>query len=148
VANRRMISKSISTSRRFGELRTDFQRLLYLMLIPHTDDFGRIDGTPYHIRHCIVPTLRRSEKQIIDALIVLGEVGLIRWYRTDEQITIQITNFDEHQTGLHKRTESAWLSYEDAESMPGFEDLAPESEKFREIPGNSRLIELNRTEQN
>jgi len=143
MANRRMLSKSISTSRKVGALKTDFHRLLYTWLIPHTDDFGLLDGDPYHIKHCIIPTLRRSEKQIVGALQDMGTVGLIYWYRLGDVIAIQVKAFDDHQTGLHKRTNSKWPDFINAQVEVIFEDLAPYNGNFRELPGTSATIEQN-----
>jgi len=139
VARGRMLDKCISTSRKVGSLRTDFHRLLYTWLIPHTDDFGLMDGDPYHIRYGVVPTLSRSEKQIIEALTAIKDAGLINWYRYNGTPVIEVVAFEEHQTGLHKRTTSKYQTLEDAYH----------SDDFRELPGTSAPTEgTEGTEQN
>jgi len=147
MAERRMISKSISTSKKFGTLGSDLSRLLFLMIIPHTDDFGRLDGDTYTIKHQIIPTLNKTEKNIEKAIEELKLAGLINTWDVYGQSVIQVTNFDKHQQGLHKRTVS---KYPDEQRDNG------SSENVREIPGNSprargtelKGIEKNRTEEN
>jgi hypothetical protein len=78
----------------------------------------------------VLPTSSRTEEDFSAALTTLREVGLIDWYDSSEGQVIEITDFDLHQTGLHKRT---------ASKFPG---------KFPELPESTALTELNRTELN
>ena len=48
MANRRMIAKSISVSDEANAL-GDFAALLFTWLIPHSDDYGVIPGSPGRI---------------------------------------------------------------------------------------------------
>jgi len=116
MANRRMLSKSISVSKKvnrdlYQHLKAEgkdpcFGLLLFSWLIPHTDDFGRIDGDPYYIKHQIIPALPLTEDDIEVALNAMDEVGLIVWYNANGGKVIQIIDFDTHQKGLDKRTKS------------------------------------------
>lgn len=138
MARGRMIAKSLSTSRRYGRLhevagkRAEFCQALYPLLVAHADDFGRLSGDAYTVKHAIVPTSPRKEGDIVAALEALQRVGLIAWYDAGDAKCIQISNFDAHQQGLHKRTQSAY----------------PEpSGKFREIPSEENRTEEKGTEE-
>lgn len=106
MARGRMISKSLSTSRKYGRLYSEplgeFCQALYPLLVAHADDFGRLEGDPYTVKHAIVPASPRTVLEIEQSLELLTSVGLIE--RSTE--VIQVVDFDRHQTGLHKRTES------------------------------------------
>jgi hypothetical protein len=134
-----MIAKSLSTSQRYAQLhqvagrRAEFCQALYPLLIAHADDFGRLAGDVFTVKHMVVPTSPRSEADVGHALEALQKVGLIDWYDGDGRKCIQIWNFDAHQAGLHKRTRSAF----------------PEpSGKLQEIPSELKRREQKGTEQN
>lgn len=137
-----MISKSLSTSKRFADVATlagslgEFCQALFPLLVSHADDFGRLEGDPFTVKHLCHPTSSRPVQEFQLALEFLARSGLIHVYETAEhgQI-IQIAGFDAHQTGLHKRTDSRF---------PG------NSRKFPEIPTRreGKGTEGNRTEEN
>lgn len=135
-----MLSKSLSCSRRFNALTesqnglAEFCQLLYTLLIPHVDDFGRMTGDPFSIKMTVLPASPRPISEFWQALSALHDVGLIAVYQDKGDIWLQVNKFDDHQTGLHKRTESR---------------IPKPSGKFPEIPGNSwsrARAEENRTE--
>jgi len=137
-----MLSKSISTSRKFTELAREggklgeFAQTLYLLLIPHSDDFGRLEGDPFTIKHLVFPVSPRSERDFGIALQAMAKMKLIKWYVIDGQHFVEITQFDKHQSGLHKRTKSA------------FPDPDGYSGNFPEIPLEQKRTEQKRTEDN
>lgn len=143
MARGRMISKSLSTSEKRARLHdvagrlAEFCQGLYPLMVVHTDDFGRHAGDPFTVKHVIDPTSRRSYDEFARALQHLHEVGLIVWYDCDGRKFFQITDFDPHQPGLHKRTKS---------KIP---EPPAVSATFREIPSeeNGTEQELKRTEQ-
>lgn len=117
MANQRMISRSISTSKKLTKLydahKTErdpsFPLLLFTWLQPHVDDFGRYDSDPFTIKYNIVPTL--EDKSVEDISIALGwleEEKLIFRYTINGDVILQVINFDEHQRGLNKRTKSKY----------------------------------------
>ena len=136
MARGRMLSKSISTSRKFTQLACEagklgeFAQTLYVLLIPHSDDFGRLEGDPFTIKHLVHPASPRSERDFEIALQAMAKVKLIDWYGNDGQRFVQITQFERHQSGLHKRTKSS------------FPDPDEHSGNFLEIP-----LEENGTEE-
>lgn len=135
MARGRMISKALSTSKKFAVAGRsplgEFAQLVYALLLPHADDFGRQEGDPFTVKHKVLPSSTRGEDDFVAALCVLRDAGLILWYDSPEGQVIEIVGFDAHQSGLHKRT---------ASRFPGI------SGKFPDFPENSRLTELNRTE--
>jgi len=109
MAERRMISKAISISEKVNSLSV-FGRLLYTWMIPHADDFGRLPGSPVKVRALVVPMAEETIKDVEQALKDMHKHGLIIWYEVDGERFIQITNFEKHQQGLHKRTPSKYPS--------------------------------------
>lgn len=109
MAERRMISKAISISEKVNSLSV-FGRLLYTWMIPHADDFGRLPGSPVKVRALVVPMADETIKDVEQALKDMHKHGLIIWYEVDGERFIQITNFEKHQQGLHKRTPSKYPS--------------------------------------
>lgn len=113
MARGRMISKTLGTaSKRFAELGKcagklgDFAQVLYVLLIVSADDFGRLDGDPWTVQHAIWSTSPRTLDEFCHALDMLERVGLIRRWNIPGGTVIQIERWDEHQTGLRKRTAS------------------------------------------
>lgn len=137
MARGRMISKVLSTSKKFAAAgRCDlgeFAQLLYALLLPHADDFGRQEGDPFTVKHKVLPTSERSEAEFGSALRCLHDAGLILWYDTEIGQVVEIVGFDAHQVGLHKRT---------ATKFPGI------SGNFREIPSELKGTEQKGSEQN
>jgi len=131
MAEKRCISKVISISKKVNKkLNSHFARLLYTWMIPHADDFGRLTGCPDKVKALIIPMLDESEEEVESAIANMSDAGLIIWYESDEDLYIQIVNFEEHQSGLHKRTKSK------------FPEPPEHSRKFPEIP-----LEVKRTEE-
>jgi hypothetical protein len=102
-----MISKVISISEKVNSLSL-FGRLLYTWMIPHADDFGRMPGSPAKVRALVVPMGDETVKDVETALADMHRGDLIIWYEVNGEKVIQITNFEEHQSGLHRRTASKY----------------------------------------
>ena len=138
MANRRMIAKSISVSDQTNAI-SDFAALLFTWLIPHTDDYGVIPGSPGRIKALVVPRRQQSEAEIDAALEEMRSVGLIYRYWHAGQPYIQLVRFDAHQEGLHKRTAPRSPVYQQATADQG-------GGNFPEVPGSSGPTEPNLTE--
>lgn len=132
-----MISKVISISKKFNiQINDHFSRLLYLLLIPHSDDFGRLTGDPFKVKALILPMMKEVDWEDVEKTLgKLHGAGLINWYESSGEMYIQIINFDDHQQGLHKRTRSK------------FPEPPEVSRKFPEIPSEQNRTEGNRTEE-
>ncbi len=142
MARGRFISKSLSTSRKFAGLHqtagdlAEFSQALYCLLVAHADDFGRLDGDPWTVKHAILPASPRTVTDVTKALALIANAELIAWYDatipgTDKNVkVVQIQLFDEHQQGLHRRTKSLFPEY------PGSSGKLPD---LQESPGMSGL---------
>jgi hypothetical protein len=129
MARGRMISKSLSTSEKFGGLvalgeLAEFAQLLYPLLVIHADDYGRLQGDAFTVKLMCLPVSPRPLETFAIALQQLDAADLITWYEVAGKRYIEIVNFDGHQSGLHKRTQS----------------------KFPDIPGNSGKFPVKRRE--
>lgn len=139
-----MVAKSLSTSQRYARLNevagrlAEFCQAMYPLLVAHADDFGRLAGDVFTVKHLVVPTSKRKESDVEKALAALHEVGLIVWYEAEGRKCIQIHKFEDHQQGLHKRTKSEF-PYAESES-PGI------SGNVREIPSEEKRTEQKGTE--
>lgn len=132
MARGRLISRTLGSSRKFAALLREagklgeFAQALFPMLVSHSDDFGRMAGDAFTVKHAVFPTSPRKESDFTVVLGAMSRVGLIEWYDADGQQVLQIVDFDSHQPGLHKRT---------ASKFPG------NSGKFPEIPSQSNRTE-------
>lgn len=98
MASRRMVAKNISLSEKFSDLATDTARMLYLMMMPHTDDYGRFDASPRTFKATVCPLLKVRVEKIQAALDDLARVGLIILYEVDGHTYGKVCKFDEFQT--------------------------------------------------
>lgn len=135
MAEKRMISKVISISEKVSNLPDVFDMLLFTWMIPHTDDFGRMAGSPAKVKALVVALLDRTKADVEASLERLNKEGLIIWYEIDGEKIVQIVNFEKHQQGLHKRTTSKFPE------PPGI------SGKVQTIPSEEKRTELNLTEE-
>lgn len=106
-----MLSKTLGASRKFsnvGKAAGEFPQLLFVLLVSHSDDYGRQDGDAFTVKHVVFPSSPRSEEEFEAALVALEEVQLIERYQFKDRVVLQIHNFDLHQAGLHRRTESSF----------------------------------------
>lgn len=106
MANRRMVHKSISVDKDVNSL-SDFAGLLCTWIIPHLDDFGKIEGDATVIKALVIPLRPQSIEETEKALQeILKQVRGIERYEIDGKMVLKYKNFDEYQVGLNKRTKS------------------------------------------
>ena len=116
MAKARLISRTLGTSRKFAALYdaagklAEFAQALYPLLVVNADDHGRQHGDAFTIKHAVWPTSHRSEAEFDRALSALSAVRLIDLYEVAGVIYLAIREFDEFQTGLHKRRSSKFPS--------------------------------------
>lgn len=134
MANRRMINKSISISEQVNSM-SEFAQLLFTWMIPHTDDWGIIPGSPKVLKALIIPMSKRSEEEVAEAVKEMANQKLVWNYLVDDKEYIQFCKFEQHQEGLHKRTRPKFPTYE-------------QYIKSKELPGTSGNFTPNLTEQN
>lgn len=112
MARGRMLSRTLGSSRRFNALnqlengRAEFSQLLFALLIPHTDDEGRMSGDAYTIKLTVCPGSSRSVEDVEAALRAMHAVQLITVYEAKDDIWLQVNRFETHQQGLSNRTAS------------------------------------------
>lgn len=136
MANRRMISRSISLSKQVNRMSL-FAQLLFTWSVVHADDFGCLDGDPEVVQATVIPLKRGYTPDDVGAAInEWVDAQLVYWFQVGDQMVIQFRSWERHQTGLHKRTKAKYPLYQDSQ----------DSGNFREFLGTSALIELNRTE--
>lgn len=154
MARGRMLSKSLSTSEKFASLPRiagalgEFCQSLYPLIVAHLDDFGRLQGDPFTVKHQCHPTSARSVEEFSEALLALHKSGLIIWYASGgnggEKKYIQLTGFEDHQVGLHKRTRSKFPRVPESSGNVQ-DDLL--TERFPEIPGQLKGTKENLTKE-
>ncbi|OGC36386.1 hypothetical protein A3J90_08405 [candidate division WOR-1 bacterium RIFOXYC2_FULL_37_10] len=137
-----MLSKIISISEKINSI-SDFAKLLFTWMIPHSDDFGRMDGTPKKVKALVMPLSKHPIKKFEIALGEMASSGVIYWYTTyNNEVYLQIFNFEDHQTGLDRRTKSKFPD------LPSEEEKFFPSENFLEVLRNSSLTKPNLTKLN
>jgi len=94
---RRSLWGSISTSEK-ADLLPDTDFLLYLLIIPHCDDEGRMQGKPKTVKNKTCPGRTWTAGRIEKMLCRLDEVELIEYYAVNGSRYIQVTQWEEHQT--------------------------------------------------
>ena len=103
MARGRMISKSLSTSERFASLHdhagklAEFCQSLYPLMLAHADDFGRLQGDVFTIKHLVHPTSPRRLTEFEAALKALHNSGLIVWYEVDDKWYVYLSGWFAHQ---------------------------------------------------
>jgi hypothetical protein len=149
MARGRMLSKTWGSSRRshevaerLGEL-GEFAQALFPLLVSNADDFGRLQGDAFTVKHQCFPISRRSVAEFEQALTAMHATGLIARWEVDGHVIVEIEQFDEHQNGLHKRVRSKFPG------KPGTITDAPESPRnLPLIPSEEKRTEENGTEGN
>lgn len=110
MARGRMLSRTLGSSRRFNALRNypdhEFFQLLFTLLIPHVDDFGRMSGDSFTIHLQVFPGCSRIDADFEAALQAMHEVQLVTLYVVKDDIWLQVNKFQDHQQGLANRTAS------------------------------------------
>lgn len=142
-----MISKSLSTSRKFAKLGNEFAQILYVLIVAHADDHGRQSGDAFTVKHQVFPISPRSEEEFAAALLNLEACGLIELYPHDDEMVMSIVNFDDHQSGLHKRTKSRFPDssgkFPETPGNSGNPPEIPSEEKRTELKGNGTEVNGN-----
>jgi hypothetical protein len=152
-----MISKSLSTSEKRAALHhvagklAEFCQAIYPLLIAHADDFGRLAGDVFTIKHLIDPTSPRKLVEFEAALMALHNVGLITWYQADEgsggygKWFVAIRSFAAHQTLKGHDKDGRTSSFPPPPENPNDFDVS--AQKCPKSP-KSALREEKRTEEN
>lgn len=106
MARGRLIDKSISNSRKVNGV-SDRAALLFTWILPHTDDYGRVEGGADDVLFSIVPRRNWSLEEVCDAIEELYFAGLIRTYRVEGRRYIEVYRFDDFQILRKDRSRTA-----------------------------------------
>ena len=100
MAKGRVISKSISTSRRVNLLlRNPLDCLLYTWGLVHADDSGRMDGHPGIFRAIVAPALPGlTDARVAKAITAMAKAHLLLPYTVQGVMVIQFLDWDAHQS--------------------------------------------------
>jgi DnaD/phage-associated family protein len=148
MANRRMISKSISISEQVNSM-SEFAQLLFTWMIPHTDDWGILPGSAKVLKALVMPMSDRTEIDFDDAIQEINKNDLIWLYEVEGKRYIQFRKFEQHQEGLHKRTSCKFPTY--SNYLKTLTELSGTSGKFppnriEEKGSEGNITETNITE--
>lgn len=152
MAQRRMISKSLGSSRKFHAVRVkcgklgDFAQVLFPLIVVSCDDFGRLEGDAFTVKHKVFPISPYEEADFETVLQAMNEIGLIRLYFAAGDRFLEVVNFDREQPNLNKRTKSEFPDPQDDSGK--FQKDFGISESILEIPLEPNLTKPNLTEEN
>ncbi len=140
----RMLKKVISESKSLGNLKSDSARLLYSWLIPFLDIEGRHSADPDILKGHIFPKVKSMRVGKIARLLQdLAIAGLIVLYRKNEEIYLQLINFQEHQKLDRDREAPSKIPAPTEDSIITPEDSRPTHENSLLSKGNISLSKDN-----
>ena len=96
TAKGRMLNRSISTSRKLAKC-DDRTALIFSWIIPHTDDYGRMDGEAKMVKAQVCPLRDYTEKDVQTSLDQLESVGLIRRYEVNGETYLEVIAYNDNQ---------------------------------------------------
>jgi hypothetical protein len=105
-AQGRIVLRTLGSSRRFAAIAgscrqmPEFAQLLFPLLVANSDEYGRLSGDAFTVKHAVFPSSPRSEEEFETALKALHTAGLILRYCLDGECYIQIVKFEQGQPGL------------------------------------------------
>jgi len=93
----RMLRRDISKSKKIASL-SERSAVLFFMLIPHLNSFGKMNGSPYFVKGEVVPLLKYFTIPIIEkCLDEITDKTSLKWFEKDGLLFIHSTNWQEHQ---------------------------------------------------
>lgn len=78
-------------------------QLVYTWLLPWCDDDGKIKAETFQVKANIFPYVDLTEQNICDILVALEEVGLLNWYKVEDERYIEILDFRKYNPGRKDR---------------------------------------------
>lgn len=119
MARGRILSRSLGASERFFDLHArlapvglgEFAGELYMLLIANSDDFGRLAGDAFTIKHTCYPISLRTLSEFDLALAGLHDAKLVVRYRygpDETKLAIQIVQHEQHNGDLQSRRPSVY----------------------------------------
>lgn len=113
MARARLLSRSLSTSRKFFQVGQsplgEFAQLLYTLITPHVDDFGRLAADPVALKLAVHPGSARPFEEFAAALALLAKAQLISLHEHRGRPFLQVRGFDRIEgSRIRRRTVSRW----------------------------------------
>lgn len=96
MARGRFISATLGGSRKFARLASDTHRMIYMLLIPSADAYGRVDVDPVTLSGHVLTRLGIAPDVVNEALADMHHVGLLHLYEVGEDHYAEIVGFHEH----------------------------------------------------
>lgn len=88
MARRRMIEVSIAYDERLNAV-SEWAQLLFLRILPHTDDAGRFSGNPEIVKARTFPLSKKPIKKFTEAITELLEIDLLKAYQSGNHTVLQ-----------------------------------------------------------
>lgn len=101
MARRRFISNGIWTNPKFVSCSIP-ARLLFIGLVSHADDEGRLGGHPVEVGLQVFPADRMKAEKVDGLLAELSEVELVLRYSVEGRQLLEIPKFQEHQDSRYR----------------------------------------------
>jgi hypothetical protein len=140
-----MLHKKISTSEDVNKLSLP-ARLLFTWMIAHADDEGRLKGEPSFIKVAVVPYTNWSKKLIEQYLNQMKDVGLIYYWKKNNQRFIEFPKWNEYQSIRKDRFEPSKLpSFSDKNDNQVSTNSQPE---VNQTTHQANISEVNKRESN
>lgn len=92
----RAISDSVPFSESLASVSDGAERL-YWRMVAVSDWWGRLEGKPRKVRAKAIPLLKRSDLQVARMLDELQDAGRVLLYEHENEVYIQLVDFDKHQ---------------------------------------------------
>ena len=93
----RMIHESISKSIKFASLSIEAQ-ILFVLLIPHLNAYGKMNGDPHYIKGMVTPLLEYSTITLIQrCLEEINDKTNVKWFKSDGLYYIHAIHWDKYQ---------------------------------------------------
>lgn len=123
MANRRMLSKSISTSKKMAHV-SDGAAVLYLCTIPHCDDNGNMDADPLAVKGIVVPMRPVTVPEVEAQIQELTAVKLVVLYKgKGDETFLHIVNWEKFQTLRKDVIDVRYPDYIEPEKDAGLHDV-------------------------
>lgn len=103
MARGRMLSSSLGGSRKFSRLTNNDHRLIYCLLLPHADAYGRVEADADYVKGTVLSRVPVDPETVDAALEEMAEVGLINLYEVDGFWYAEFVDFNEHNRTYPER---------------------------------------------
>lgn len=126
MADGRMLKKTISNSKKLA-LVSDRSKVVWFMLLPHTDIEGRVHACPDIVKGQYLTLLGYPTKAIQKSLVELHEAGLIVLYAVGGDQYAEFTRFKDFQFLQPNRERKSTIPAPSCGSPPESSGVTPES---------------------